>query len=306
MPQLTWKPHLTAPAYDYPAEVEHVVDRLAALPANRTRKAMIELFDDKPTLFGFVASVAFFENVQAMSYEDTLMLTFGASVAELDATVQTWREKVHSDLVRPTTVIQRAGDRLLYTYNGDQASSKPEHIAARDFQTYLRTMPHAEFPSASAGLCTAYAEFVDALLVGLYGTALADIVYPLRGPSSTTTTSSMPQGLPGGDGSVQGPPRNGGGPQGPPRGPPASNPNGPAHGAPRLHFKDMQQMADLCGESRLWGGMHFTAAVPAGAELAKGIGTAAVQYITELRAGDTWEGPFSQNRAADWSRPACQ
>merc|ERR1719446_131775 len=37
----------------------------------------------------------------------------------------------------------------------------PVDIAARDFEAFIRVMPHPEFPSGSSCLCTTYQEFTD-------------------------------------------------------------------------------------------------------------------------------------------------
>ena len=44
-------------------------------------------------------------------------------------------------------------------------------------------------------------------------------------------------------------------------------------------FTDMKELADVCGESRLWGGMHFTPSVPDSYTLCDGVGT---QGYTDL------------------------
>lgn len=38
-------------------------------------------------------------------------------------------------------------------------------------------------------------------------------------------------------------------------------------------FGNMMELADTCGQSRLWGGMHFMASVPKSYELCDGVGT---------------------------------
>jgi hypothetical protein len=46
------------------------------------------------------------------------------------------------------------------------------------------------------------------------------------------------------------------------------------------------EMEDVCGASRLWGGMHFPAAVPAGKQLCRGLGEMAYRRASYLVAGD--------------------
>merc|ERR1712238_133250 len=63
----------------------------------------------------------------------------------------------------------------------------------------------------------------------------------------------------------------------------------------------LQHLAEECGESRLWGGMHFTASVPAGVELCGGLGTLGVERVEFLRNGSGLEG--ADVRGAE--RPVC-
>ena len=44
-------------------------------------------------------------------------------------------------------------------------------------------------------------------------------------------------------------------------------------------------MEDVCWESRLWGGMHFPGAVPAGKEICSGIGEKAYRRVAYLFSG---------------------
>lgn len=59
------------------------------------------------------------------------------------------------------------------------------------------------------------------------------------------------------------------------------------------NFKDIGEIAHICGQSRIWGGMHFRAAVPEAEQLCKGIGLAAYEEVRVLRGGDgnkDWSG----------------
>merc|ERR1719336_2823683 len=125
------------------------------------------------------------------TFEEFNFFLLGLSAAEEDALVQVWREKVRHDSIRPTTVIQSWGDEEVVTYAGDP-SPGPRPIAAKDFEAFIRVMPHSEFPSGSSCLCSAYVEFTE-------------------------------------------------------------------HYLQRI----LQDLKRQCGESRLWGGMHFAEAVPA-------------------------------------------
>ena len=60
--------------------------------------------------------------------------------------------------------------------------------------------------------------------------------------------------------------------------------NKPEHDV-TLAYSTWSEIAERCGESRLWGGMHFTAAVPDGAKLCEPIGDDLFQYFSHLRDG---------------------
>ena len=53
-----------------------------------------------------------------------------------------------------------------------------------------------------------------------------------------------------------------------------------------LTYDTVDALAAACGASRLDGGMHFTGAVQAGADLCAGIGTAGFQYASDLIGGE--------------------
>lgn len=60
--------------------------------------------------------------------------------------------QVRHDLPRPPSVItSRFGDTLFETYAGP--GQGVQMIKASEWEPFIRTMPHSEFPSASACIC---------------------------------------------------------------------------------------------------------------------------------------------------------
>ena len=55
-------------------------------------------------------------------------------------------------------------------------------------------------------------------------------------------------------------------------------------------LEDMEELRDACGQSRLWGGMHYGAAIPAGEEICSGLGQLSYDYVTTLKNGSTFSG----------------
>jgi hypothetical protein len=258
------------PIYDYASEAELVVKRLRELVGDDKRIEILRFFDSKlyPRALIQLSFIAQFAPV-GLSFEDFCMFLAGLDAAEHDSVLQVWREKVRFDRVRPTTVIQRWGDDEINTYNGIPSSTDPEYIKARDFQSFIRVMPHSEYPSGSASICTAYAEFVDLFTQEFFGTDLS--LLPV-GPDGANygcddPTSAFKLGC----------------------------------GTP-FHIHNMTELADICGQSRLWGGMHFTKSVEAGHDVATGIGKLALQFAKDVKAGSNWT---SSSYIGGADRPVC-
>ena len=67
----------------------------------------------------------------------------------------------------------------------------------------------------------------------------------------------------------------------------AANPHSGRLGLEMARTKSpVDALAAACGASRLDGGMHFTGAVQAGADLCAGIGTAGFEYASDLIGGE--------------------
>lgn len=177
-----------------------------------------------------------------------------------DSVVLAWTEKVRHDLVRPTTVIQRWGNDTLLTYGGDPSVMEPVEIAARDFQAHTRVMPHSEFPSGSSCMCTVFREFTDGFTEAMYGGNLQNIVFGGDDGHRINCDNEIGEDLPKG---------------------------GCDH---RFSLADMKELEEVCGQSRLWGGMHFTKSVPGGHELCTGIGEKTLDYMLEIMAGTDFGG----------------
>ena len=177
----------------------------------------------------------------SLTLEEQVFYEVGISLDEHDAIVQVWREKVRHDLVRPTTVIQRWGNDTLHTFTGD-VSGGVGLINARDVQPFIRVMPHSEYPSGSACLCTAYQEYTDAFIKHDYGAAALSVSTKGRYVEKPRSWANL------------------------------------------IDFKSD------CGQSRLWGGMHFTKSVPEGERLCRGIGERSLDFMQNLKNGSLMFG----------------
>jgi len=242
------------PEYDFKAEAELVVQRLADTAGNQTKKDMIPFFDNKLYVRSII-NRSLSEQFPHMAFGMWMVFILGISTAEIDGLVNCWREKVRHDIVRPTTVIQRWGEDIINTYGGDPSAAGPVDIRAEDFHAYIRVMPHAEYPSGSASICTAYAEFTDAFTNHVFFEKLN--VLKVGGPDGEKSGCEGESSFSYGCGES-------------------------------FHTPTLEDLADACSESRLWGGMHFSASTVAGAEIVEGIGMEAGKYMGALNNGNNW------------------
>ncbi|CAN0551951.1 unnamed protein product, partial [Ectocarpus sp. 8 AP-2014] len=86
-------------------------------------------------------------------------------------------------------------------------------IKASEWEPFIRTMPHSEYPSGSSCLCEAFARQIEYFL----------------GDDTIEPALEFPPGPPP-----------------------------PGFDAPPLEFASWSEISQVCGDSRAWGGMHFT------------------------------------------------
>jgi len=74
-------------------------------------------------------------------------------------------------------------------------------------------------------------------------------------------------------------------------------------GDTRFMFANMTDLRDHCSESRIWGGIHYRPAVPAGEQICVGLGQLAYDYVVEMKNDSTFGagGPYYRGD----SRPTC-
>ena len=268
-------PAIDPPNYDFYEEALQVVDRLKETSGDPLKKQKIAFYDNKLLVLNTIENFVKKTYSSEYSFEEELLYIEGISAGEHDATLMAWREKVRHDIVRPTTVIHRWGSDVLNTFGGDKEHDGPVDIAARDFHAFQRVMPHAEYPSGSSCICTAYAEFTDSFTMGYYNSTIKDVPFG-EGEGSTGEGYGCDSEM----------------------SPPlfvqlGCNDN--------FIIPDMSSLIKECGQSRLWAGFHFTAAVTEGEKLCEGIGVRAYDHVQEIRNGSTLGQKFYQGDP----RPTC-
>lgn len=271
---LTAKPELRPlgeipdPEYDYYEEALLVIEEMRRTTNDPERQRLIKFFDNKLYVRGLIQEGMKMQFGNAYSFEDELLFIHGLDLVEYDALLNAWKEKRRHDLVRPTTVIQRWGDDIIGMHNSSEdfrfvtgSNENGTVFRARDFQAFIRVMPHSEYPSGSGCLCTAYADFTQTYTDAYY---CEDLVNLTVGPNSLNF---------GCDGDFLS-----------------------SLGCDEDWFTipDMATLRDVCGESRLWGGMHFRASVPNSYALCQGLGPLALAVIDQTRNGSNFTNVYYQ------------
>ncbi|PXF43992.1 hypothetical protein BWQ96_06225 [Gracilariopsis chorda] len=223
-----------------------------------------ELFDNKVNAFrteenpfgtpSIGSSVRFFilGPQLDLSLDEDVIYAAASNIATFDAIVTVWKEKLRHDAIRPTGQTMRLlfGKRKFEVWGGPGRDNT--QIAAGDWQPYIRTMPHSEYPSASSCACSAFIEHALAFTGGR-----DDFAFNLT--FAKGSSRFYPGKLPAADVDVS--------------------------------IRTLSKWLHLCGQSRLWAGVHFEPAIEAGVKLCRGIGRSSQQMVERMVGGQpqlTW------------------
>lgn len=169
-----------------------------------------------------------------------------ASTAAFDAGVVVWKEKRRHDAVRPFTAVRHVYGDRPVTAWGGPGQGTVRDLPASQWKSYLNVGDHPEYPSASTTLCAAQAQAARRYL-GSDGLGYARTV--ARGASLVE-----PGVVPARD--------------------------------TELRWDTWTEATRDCGLSRLWGGVHFRAAIETSRELGPAIGDLAYEFVRRHITGD--------------------
>lgn len=248
------------PRYNYNKELRLLVARSASMAENEVKKAKVELFDNKLTsLLVLQVNLLFARGVSGDSWEFIELDMVGGSIL-YETVMLVWREKVRHDAIRPKTRLHyQYGKRNIVAYAGPNQGRK--RLRADEWDSYIRTMPHSEYPSASACFCKSFAEAMR-LQFGEDTFTVNRKVVELSLVLEKGKSMAEP-------------------------------------GQPKrrivLKYSKWSDAARDCGVSRLDGGLHFTAAVSEGEKLCAPVGRIVSESVRKLVAGQrpTFVQPYS-------------
>jgi hypothetical protein len=166
-------------------------------------------------------------------------------MAAFDAGIVAWQEKARHDAVRPFTAIRHVYRDNPVTAWGGPGKGTVSDLPATEWESYLPVADHPEYPSGSACFCAAHTQSARRYL------------------KSDALNWNIPA----------------------PRGSSRIEPGITPASDIVLDFPTWTDFSRDCGQSRVWGGVHFQAAVDAGRKLCGVFGDKAFAYLSELLAG---------------------
>ena len=170
------------------------------------------------------SSQGFISVARGHDLDHFIQLSFLTNVAAYDTVIPVWSEKRRYDAVRPTSAIRYLYGDRKVTAWGGPGQGTVSDITGNEWRSYLSTADHPEYPSASANFCAAHAEAMRRFL--------GDDQLGWSVPVAKGSSEIEPGVTPATD--------------------------------IVLHFDTWTQFEKTCGLSRVWGGVHFRAAITAG------------------------------------------
>jgi hypothetical protein len=221
-----------------PRAYRRQVQAILAASASLTdeQKMTAELFDNKIESLGF--SALFASQANALTLDEFVHLDFLANLAAFDTAIAVWNEKHRHDAVRPVSAVRYLyGDKLVTAWGG--LGRGTVSLPASEWQPYLPTANHPEYPSGSAAFCAAHAQASRRFFRSDTLNWVIDV------------------------------------PQGSSRIEPGVTPAAPL----ALRFDTWTTFEMTCGQSRLWAGVHFPASLTSGRDIGHQIGDLAYGFV---------------------------
>jgi hypothetical protein len=189
---------------------------------------------------GLGFSALFVAQSRGMSLDQFVHYDFLTNLAAFDGGIATWNEKFQFDTVRPFSAIRFLYGKKKISGWGGPGKGTVDDLPGNEWRSYLNTGNHPEYPSGSACFCAAHAQASRRFL------------------GSDNFGWSVP--APAGSSVVE----------------PGVTPAADITLGPWNTFTEFEEE---CGLSRLWGGVHFRAAIENGREFCRPIGDLAFEFV---------------------------
>jgi hypothetical protein len=216
------------------------VDAVLAASATLTDRQKLVAELFNNKIAGLGFSAVFAAVSGGLSVLEFIHLDFVTNLAAFDTGIAIWNEKTKWDAVRPFSAVRYVYGNRPVTAWGGPGKGTVNDLPASQWKEYLNVADHPEYPSGSAAFCEAHAQAARRFL------------------GSDTLNWSVP--APKGSSTVE----------------PGITPATDIVLGPWATWTDF---ATDCGLSRLWGGVHFPAAIAAARPIGSTIGELAYQFV---------------------------
>jgi len=253
-PTDTWAKNKQA----YIAKTNQVLDTLASL--TDAEKIQAEWFDNKLLSLGTIGSAAAEVYLPGADFFDQYFIfQFLVNEAIWTAVTIAWEAKNIFNAVRPYSSIRWINLKKPVNYDNPQYYNVTSYAGpfqgtrnfpADNWESYLTTEPHPEYPSGTTCVCHSWA--ASAAL--FFGTDVLDFSYTFPAGSSYYEPGVTP------------------------------------HSPVTVFFPTFTEMANTCGLSRNWAGVHFLASIEESARVCPNIAEPAYKNLQKLLKGDiSWK-----------------
>lgn len=183
---------------------------------------------------------------RGLSLQEFVHIDFLTNAAAFDAAIAAWQEKARWDAVRPFSAIRFLyGDDPVIAWGGPGQGTVGD-LPASQWRSYLGTADHPEYPSGSACFCAAHAQSMRRW----FGTDV--LGFSVLAPAGS---SNIEPGVTPAQDVLLGP------------------------------WETWTAFEQECGQSRLWGGVHFQASIDAAQQLCPQIGDLVYEMVDDLLDG---------------------
>jgi hypothetical protein len=185
-------------------------------------------------------SALFITLSRGLTLDQFVQYDFLTNAAAFDGGIATWKEKARFDAVRPVSAIRFLNRHRRVSGWGGPGRGTVDDLPGHEWRSYLNTGNHPEYPSGSACFCAAHAQASRRYL----GSDAFGWSVPIPAGSSVIEPGVTPaQDI------VLGP------------------------------WATFTEFENVCGRSRVLGGVHFAAAVVEGQKMCRPIGDLAFEFV---------------------------
>lgn len=191
-------------------------------------------------------SALFASQVNGMSLDEFVQYDFLTNMAAFDGAIAIWHQKYRYDAVRPFSAIHYLYGQRPVTAWAGPGVGTVSDLPGKEWKSYLEPADHPEYPSASACFCAAHAQTSRHFL--------GSDVFGWSVHAAKGSSRIEPGITPAADLDMQ--------------------------------WDTWSEFEQQCGQSRLWGGVHFSAAIDASKDMCHAIGDGAYTFVMKHINGD--------------------